>query len=766
MMAPHALRLANGLRVNLIQQPQATQAAALLQIDAGSHDEPAEWPGLAHLLEHLLFSDSAGFQNEARLMPWVQSVGGRLNATTQPYSSAWFFEVDATLFDEGLQRLSDMLAAPLFPLDAVIRECAVIDAEYQLIKQHTPSRQEAALFSLVAQPNTFHQFHIGSRAGFGQQPARLQQALHQFHQRHFSAGRMTLWLQGPQPLETLRALAEQFAQPLRTASLFSPAEERLTFHAIADTGLTTVGVSQLWLTCYLPRQQVADRDNVTLLREFMLDEAEGGWMAALRQRNLASQFRMTWLNRDRGGDWLACIFDTRQPDALCDWFLPLLSTLAATPDSVQQHYRQLAVQRFAALSPLEQLRERALGFVPADSTVGFSSFLQRLTKATTARLYSSPDVHGELTDTQGFSLPLARWSPQPVSRALPELHFHPRAEPIVYAPQPSARAAIICLPASGQPATLVIRPPLLMHLPEASAAAIARRLRPLIAGLRHCGGEASWQEKQGVWQIVVEVSPENEGWLALFAHALKTESSGEPADPPDDVAIRQLMRQLPAALGQRADTRKFEVVLHGGTPPQQQSLSHWVSLLPLVGDSEKLSAAKTGCHVVSRVSKEHALLLFLPQPSTVSLAALQALALLAEPRFFQQLRTEEQTGYVVSCRYQRCVDRDGLLFSLQSPHLTAEALLARCRRFLQEFSLPNAPEAAASLRARLQERLAAEQGALVAAERALRQRYRLDDLNAEAIDALNIEQLRQAQGALLARWQQGIALLGVPQQEK
>nr|EKW6619911.1 insulinase family protein [Pluralibacter gergoviae] len=71
-MDVHRLTLANGLRCHLVHQPQAREAAALLKVDAGSLQEPDRWPGLAHLLEHLLFADSADFRGEERLMPWAQ----------------------------------------------------------------------------------------------------------------------------------------------------------------------------------------------------------------------------------------------------------------------------------------------------------------------------------------------------------------------------------------------------------------------------------------------------------------------------------------------------------------------------------------------------------------------------------------------------------------------------------------------------------------------------------------------------------------------
>ena len=66
-----SLRLENGLTVRLLQDAQAQEAAALLQIASGSDHEPARWPGLAHLLEHLLFAGSENYRGQQRLMSWV-----------------------------------------------------------------------------------------------------------------------------------------------------------------------------------------------------------------------------------------------------------------------------------------------------------------------------------------------------------------------------------------------------------------------------------------------------------------------------------------------------------------------------------------------------------------------------------------------------------------------------------------------------------------------------------------------------------------------
>lgn len=81
-----------------------------------------------------------------------------------------------------------------------------------------------------------------------------------------------------------------------------------------------------------------------------------------------------------------------------------------------------------------------------------------------------------------------------------------------------------------------------------------------------------------------------------------------------------------------------------------------------------------------------ALLVFIPLPDGASLAALRLLAQHCEPLFFQRLRVEQQIGYVVSCRYQRVADRDGLLMALQSPDRRAGELLRCGKDFLRQLA--------------------------------------------------------------------------------
>lgn len=100
--------LPNGLRLGFIQLPAGSQAAALVRVNAGAHDAPGEYPGLAHFLEHLLFLGSQAYTPTQSLMPFVQGCAGQLNASTRERHTDFFFQVPAAAFGEALKRLLDM----------------------------------------------------------------------------------------------------------------------------------------------------------------------------------------------------------------------------------------------------------------------------------------------------------------------------------------------------------------------------------------------------------------------------------------------------------------------------------------------------------------------------------------------------------------------------------------------------------------------------------------------------------------------------------
>ncbi|KAA5933152.1 pyrroloquinoline quinone biosynthesis protein PqqF [Pantoea sp. Bo_2] len=739
-----------GLTVELVHQADASQAAALIRVGAGSHDEPDRWPGLAHLLEHLLFTGSTGWPDEGRLMSWIQTQGGRVNATTLARRSAYFFEVTPSLLADGLARLQDMLVSPLLDNQAIAQEVAVIDAEYQLLQRHEPSRIEAALLHAAETSAEFQRFHVGSRASFGDELSALQRALRQFHQRYYVASNMRLWLQGPQSLDELEQLAHQFAAALPAGQwrqdLTPPQLNSDTCWQLAETAQAA-----LWRTWLLDNS-----DGVTLWREFLLDEAPGSLLATLREQGLAEGLELKWIYQAEDACWLALGIETSEPEKVNHLVNGYLTALRQTTAQQHLHYHQLAYQQFVTLSPLEQLRQRAIGFTPDISLPALQPLLDKLTHAPGTVLCCTSQPAREQIVTQGFTLALTACEPAQDER-LPAARFtfYPLDITATPSPLPAQAVALPHHPSEDPQATLILRPEFYSTFTAETGEALGRRLRPLFAALRHQGGHGSWQETEGVWQLTVRLTSDQavaDQALSQIVSALALPVEANLPLPVESIAIRALLRQLPYQLAANVTPGCWRAALKGGDAMLHSVIARRLSALSLPVNpdtSPKRMTTQTGMTRLPHASADNALLLFIPLQRPEQLAALRALALIYEPRFFQRYRVEQQIGYVVSSRYMRCADEDGVLFALQSPDYSALSLLRYCRNFLRSLNETLAGCDLVALKARLLSQQAEQPLAL------LRRENGLAEPDAAQIAALTLADLQQLHRTLIQdrrRW--------------
>lgn len=698
-MNDHCSRyVVNGLQINLLHDPQATRSAALFRLSAGSFDEPARWPGLAHLLEHVLFAGSEGFQQEQRLMAWAPANGGRLNATTQAHVTAWFVEIAPDRLPPALCRLTDMLARPLLASDAIAAEAAAIEAEYQLLQSHGPTLCEAALSQAFAAPHPLHGFHVGSQHHFGDDAVALRQALLDYHQRFFHSGSLALWLSGPEPLSELLALAEKAAAAFPQMPCASVDAPPLRLAAQRAFALQTAAAQQLLLSFLV---EDVDAAGLALLRELLTDKAQGSLLARLREQGLCDDISLLEPYRSPRQSMLSVVFQgarLAQGQHLEALFRHWLAQLPALTPAQRTHYASLSRRRFSQLPVLDKLRELALGFPPAEAATVLPE-PQSLT-----RLWLSPEGSAPTVQAQGFTLKLAAidW-PEVPQQSLPTLRFYtPLSAPGVPS-LPTERSALSHIAAAGEPTLLLNLQPG-QRLCQRTAANIEAALQPAMGDALHGGGELTFSREHGLWLLRLS------GHGALLAttlagvlSALKNPTAatlayGERlfhrAQQAEDIAIRSLLAQLPDLLTETAvvaslTALRWQATLYGGTNEEAEMLARLLSAMP--GTIEPLrplphvipEQARFSCPTPGR---DAAVLVFCPLAENRGdcFISWQLLAALFEPIFFQRLRVEANIGYVVSCRFHQTAGQAGLLFALQSPSLTAAALLRHIERFIAD----------------------------------------------------------------------------------
>jgi zinc protease len=162
----HRHVLPNGLTALVRRDASAPVVAAVTHVRAGYFDEPDEWVGIAHVLEHMFFKGTAR-RGPGSIARETQRVGGYLNAGTI-YDKTIYYAVLPSAHG-GLAQAVDIQADALMhaALDAgeLARELEVIVQEAKR-KLDTPRAVASeTLFELLFRVHRMRRWRIGTEAG-------------------------------------------------------------------------------------------------------------------------------------------------------------------------------------------------------------------------------------------------------------------------------------------------------------------------------------------------------------------------------------------------------------------------------------------------------------------------------------------------------------------------------------------------------------------------------------------------------------------------
>ena len=194
-----ALILGNGMRVLLTSYPNAAKGAASLNVQVGYMTDPAEYAGLAHFCEHMLFLGTKKFPMEGDFEKVVSNGGGSNNAYTAAEETNYFFDVQGKSLKPALERFAGFFVDPLFTESATAREVNAIDSEHSKNLQSDYWRYEQLIKLRADQTHPYAKFGTGNRKTLRDGDSGARDALLEFHGKFYQADQMSLSLVGPQP---------------------------------------------------------------------------------------------------------------------------------------------------------------------------------------------------------------------------------------------------------------------------------------------------------------------------------------------------------------------------------------------------------------------------------------------------------------------------------------------------------------------------------------------------------------------------------------
>lgn len=733
--------LTNGLRVRLLPLLRSSQAAALIRAHAGSHDAPRAYPGLAHFLEHLLFLGSRDYPAAQSLMPFVQSCGGQLNASTRERHTDFFFQLPADQLEEGLLRLLDMLAYPLLDPDAQVREREVVQAEFLARAKDRETLTDAALARAIDSTHPASGFHAGNRDTLPVEEQEFQQALRGYHQRFYRTGQIELLLAGPQSEADLQRLAARADASLLAGDAVRRIPPRL--HAHTDHW------SRLQLEQTQPRLLLAFAVDglgehalpaLDCLATWIASEAPNGLLQRLRAAGLceALSLRVPYWYAGQGVLVIEALLTSEGlaqravlVDALMDWLC--FFTRPSCWQSCWDEYRLITERSLQGAEPLKLLRHwvEPLAWAADSDEAAIGDALRTLIKRI---LDAGPVVLTVDTTPCGLSItdgfPLRMASEPPVIIARRDWHWQiPQPNPwlkmvesVGSAAHPIAALRWLGPPDESDKAALMLRWRF-AELPSwALWQGLSHALQRYIWAARQAGVELRFEDLGHCWTLSLrgfaEAAPRI---LQDIAHVLAEPPKAslaqgarvaEQADAlgQDEMLLRQLLDRMPSVIAglQRLAGSADRGWLHavwsdarwdglavGFSSPVSAALLTAAGALPgqpaLDHDRAEARPIENRWHQVGdgADTSDTAFILFCPlvDRSPEGEAVWRMLGRLLEGDFFRRIRSELQLGYAVLSRFCQFAGQPGMLFAVQSPTASAPEILNQIEAFLDDFAL-------------------------------------------------------------------------------
>lgn len=203
-----AIRLDNGMVVLLVNDPQAVKSLSALVVPVGSLQDPEAHPGLAHYLEHMTLMGSTHYPQPDSLAEFLKLHGGSHNASTAPYRTAFYLEVENDALEGAVDRLADAIASPLLDKKYAERERNAVNAELTLARSRDGMRMAQVSAETINPAHPASRFSGGNLETLSDKPGSpVQEALLAFRDKYYSANLMKAVVYSNRPLPELAAIA-------------------------------------------------------------------------------------------------------------------------------------------------------------------------------------------------------------------------------------------------------------------------------------------------------------------------------------------------------------------------------------------------------------------------------------------------------------------------------------------------------------------------------------------------------------------------------
>ena len=200
--------LPNGLRYIVVSNKDIDKSAVSLDVYIGSADDPKEYPGLAHCLEHIIFLGTKKYPNASEFDDFLNLNSGFSNANTSLDHTNYHFDISNDQLEKGMDMFSEFYFEPLFKEELINKELNSIDSEFKLDYRNDFNR-ELNLFLFEGYKNSQFNTFINGNLETLQKP-EIREKVIEFYNINYDPKIMTVCVFSNKSIEELKNLVIKY----------------------------------------------------------------------------------------------------------------------------------------------------------------------------------------------------------------------------------------------------------------------------------------------------------------------------------------------------------------------------------------------------------------------------------------------------------------------------------------------------------------------------------------------------------------------------
>lgn len=286
--------LDNQLEVMLVSDPSIEKSAAALSVAVGSLQEPKEFGGLAHYLEHMLFLGTSSYPTVGDYSEFISRNGGSQNAYTQLDHTNYMVAVNNDAYDQALSRFSGFFYEAILDESYADKERNAVHSEWSMKGPNDWVILEQLNGSTLNPKHPISQFNWGNLDSLvDKENNKLQTALVDMYNTYYSANLMKAAMISNLPMADMKKLAMQHfgkipnkntPRPKMTVAVAKPEHLKKVVHYIPQTDMKQLRIN---FVIENNAQQFAVKPN-GYVNYLLANEMPGTLASALRDAGLSN----------------------------------------------------------------------------------------------------------------------------------------------------------------------------------------------------------------------------------------------------------------------------------------------------------------------------------------------------------------------------------------------------------------------------------------------------------------------------------------------